>query len=164
MLGIVFLFTGYPIGFAILLPLSYTLDNADGIWARTLGLASSKGKFFDMYTDYLKDFLVEIFLFIHYYPNLFKTIGNAEAVAIGFGTYLVVKSLFLLMYRESMETVRTFQTQKIRMITYTPAEKYIVVWPLAAFFFPVYLAHLFIIFLAYLFFTILLFLKKMAME
>ena len=160
MLGIVFLFTGYPIGFALLLPLSYTLDNADGIWARTLGPSSSKGKFLDMYTDYLKDFLVEIFFFTHYYTNLFEAIGNAKIIAIGFGTYLTVKSLFLLMYRESMETVRTFQTQKIRVITYTPAEKYIVVWPLAAFFFPVYLVHLFIIFSAYIFFTALLFLKR----
>lgn len=163
-LGIVSLCAGNPIGFAIFLPVSYTLDNADGIWARTLGPLSSKGKFLDMYTDYVKDFIVEMSLFIYFYSELFALVGNARYIAMGFSAYLIVKSLFLLMYRENIEEVRRFQTQKIRLITYTPAEKYIIVWPLAVFFFPLYLTHLLILFLAYMLFTALLFIKKMAKE
>lgn len=151
------LLTGHKVSFALLVFFSYTLDNADGIWARTIGPKSKIGKFLDQYLDYIKDYIIDITFFIFYWNKSFNLFQSTYLPIILFLTFLSIKGLYYLIATFQIEDIRNFHTQKLRIFIYTPAEKYMVTWPLIPFFFPIFIIHYMLTFLGYLFVGVILF-------
>lgn len=126
--------------FIVLLYLSFSLDTADGIWARTMKQTSKGGAFLDQYSDYTKNYIVDITIVFNYYVNEYSLAGN-RYLLIGLIFYLSVKSLYYLASVSFLKDVRQLYTKKVKAFTYTPAEKYLLAWPLTVLLEPIFIIY-----------------------
>jgi len=118
--------------FILVLGISYGLDTADGIWARTKGEVSRWGGTLDQFTDYVKDYVVDVSIFFYYFLQFnLRGSPNVTYFLLFLSGYLIAKSLYYLASTGYTKEKRRRFTEKVKVIVYTPAEKYFIAWPLA---------------------------------
>jgi len=140
LLGILFLFLDFKLLFIIFLILSYTFDNVDGIWARLKKQTSEFGKFLDLFLDKVKDFLIDLTFIIYYYYAVQEYVTNPRILIISVSLYLICKALFY-MARDFNPRPNT-KKDKIKILAYGGAEKFIIVYTLLTFSFGFFLVYI----------------------
>ena len=124
--SLLFLFLWQTIwGFTLSLWLSFALDTADGMWARAKKQASPFGKWFDAYSDYVKDFVIDLGL-------LWNFVLSEDEGYLLVMLFLVIKALFYLLRSGFKSQLRDEQVRNIPLLAFAPAEKYLILWPIVA--------------------------------
>jgi len=147
------LFIDLKIVFILFMFLSYTFDNVDGIWARLKRKTSDFGGFFDPFLDKVKDSLIDLAFIFLYLNNISAYIADSRLILLAVAIYFIIKGLFYMARDQAFnkQGYSTLENRKIGLLRYGGAEKYIIVYSLLAFSFPLFAVY--IIGYAILYFT-----------
>lgn len=113
--------------FAVLSVLTYTFDNADGMLARTRKLTSKLGGFLDWFFDLIKDYFIEVCFVYSYLMSKTKDSPFPALVFMAF-VYFAIKAIAHL--TADWKELESIQIENLSILRYTPAEKYILAYPL----------------------------------
>jgi len=130
--------------FILFLITAYTFDNVDGIWARLKNQTSEFGRFFDLFLDKAKDYLVDLSFIIFYFNNISSYIADQKLILIAILLYFICKGLFYIVRDSSLFKPIPINSEKgkIGLLCYGGAEKFMIVYTLSSFsfsFFAVYI-------------------------
>lgn len=147
--GVALFYFKSPFLFSFFIILAYTLDNVDGIWARTKNQVSTFGAYIDKYFDYVKEYFFDIVLLLY-------SISQAKSVGLILPLYfyLFYFSIKGLYYLSVDQEKKAKISKELKFITFGPAEKYIIVFPILAFVPALIMPFFLLMFFMYLFLII----------
>ena len=140
--AIPFLFFDHRIIFIVLLILSYTFDNVDGIWARFKKQTSEFGGFFDPFLDKAKDYLIDLSFILYYLNSLSNYSTDFKLALTAISLYFIFKGLFYAARDHNLSKTATAEKRKIKLLRYGGAEKFIIIYPLLSFSFPFFIIYI----------------------
>ena len=147
--GLYGLLSGNPLVFTLCTVISFILDDIDGLWSRLKKQQSDFGGFLDEFCDTVKEYAIDSSLFFFYYSNISYYVKDPKLLLIFVLAYFTLKSVFYIY--SSKKDVRAWFNSKIRIITYSPAERHLIMLPLAVFSFKFFAVYYLFILVAYSF-------------
>ncbi|MEW6171242.1 MAG: CDP-alcohol phosphatidyltransferase family protein [Candidatus Omnitrophota bacterium] len=150
--AIPFLFINLKPIFILLMIFSYTFDNIDGIWARMKNQTSEFGTFFDPFLDKAKDFVADLAFIIFYLSSISAYAQDSKIILLAVSTYFMLKGLFYMARDCSFKKqgFSTLENRKVELLRYGGAEKFMIVYPLLAYSFPLFAVYIIGYFFLYL--------------
>lgn len=145
--GLYGLVKGNPWLFSLCTIISFTLDNMDGMWARLKKQQSDFGGFLDEFCDTIKEYAVDGAMFLFYYLHILYYVKDIKLFLTLIFAYFMLKSVFYI-YSDK-KSVRAWFNNKIRIITYSPAERHMIILPLVVFSFKLFAVYYLFVLVAY---------------